>query len=128
MPGPLSQRIFETLSASETLVSIVGNRIYYGVPAQGVSQPLVSFMIDSDMTIGSLEGELSSDTRDASVSLNAWSPDNVEARQIAEHMMVAMDASTQFYCTEFTSREDFDQFDKTYNVEIDAALWWYPGR
>lgn len=124
----LAKRIHDALIGRTELVALVGPRIYYGVPAQGVSQPQVSFLITRDMTIGSLDGELSTDLRDATIEINAWSPDNVVAQQVATEVLIALDNAVTFACQSFDSREDFDQLDKTYNVEIDATLWWYPGR
>ena len=125
MSDVLKKRIFQVLSQSVPVADLVGERIFSSKPSPGIAFPMVAFEVPGSVRVGSLDNGNSGGLEDASVNIQCYAQDDLVASELARTVIDAIAGTDQFYAHEIDSSEDYDQFDKSYSVEITATIMNY---
>jgi hypothetical protein len=109
------------LIAAAAVTALVGTRIAAGVMPEGELRPYVTYQLISAQRPGSMSAH--GTLRNARVQFNCWSQSYSEAKQIAQAVQDAIEASPLFDVVFNGDLDLYDDATDCYYVAVDYSVW-----
>lgn len=123
MRPTLGERLYAIIAGAPAVAAIVGTQVYPMRAPQTVRAPFVVFTVVDEAPVNSLGGHTTGRTQ-ARVQVDAWSPSDVQAWQLAEAVSDLFARRTDLWLSSTVNqrRQGFDDEAELFRVSTDLMV------